>query len=282
MILIDAGYLTARSRYIFGDLQTTQGAKTGAVYGFLKTIQQIKKNYPKQPIVVCLDSYCEWRAKLLGNYKSKRESHQEGYLGSEKQLQHAFEKGAINHVASAIPNVRVVTSRDSEADDLIAYYASISKPEDETIIFSADKDMWQLVTYPVKITNKINAGNFVIADKPKDFIDIPIESLALYRAMMGDSSDEIPKIKGLKSKEIIAICNKVHTLEEFIEETDNLLEYKSTEVLVQNFDQLKINYEVCRLPTTHLGEIVEIKSDRERAIATLECLQLNSLRRVID
>lgn len=280
MILIDGGYLTARSRYIFGNLTTSEGTPTGAIYGFLRILQQIKRAYPAEEIKVCMDSYCQWRAQLLPQYKLNRESHQEGYLGSDKQKQHAFEKNCIMTIASNIQGVTVVTANDSEADDIIAMYA---EGNPGSIIFTSDKDMWQLTQFGSRITNKIDKGTFVFGDTPKDFIDIPIASLAFYRAVMGDSSDQIPKIKGIKTKDIKAMCSLGITSPTDLVNTDEEWQsrFPSSKVLLDNLEQLNINYELCKLPPDRDIFIETYSADRDEAISLISQLEIFSMKALL-
>ena len=280
MIIVDAGYLAARSRYAFKDLTNSEGTPTGAVYGFLRTIQQIRRNYKDHQIIICMDSYCSWRPDLLSSYKSGRESRKADYMGSDKQKQHALEKAAIMSISSNIKNTEVVFAREAEADDLIALYASKNP---DSIIYSADKDMWQLAQYGAKITSKINKGNFVYTNQPKDLDGVKPENLALYRAILGDTSDQIPKIKGLKSKEVLSICQTVSTLDEFIEKADELAsEYNSAKVLIDNIEQLKINYEVCQLPSSHTPVVIKHLANKDLALQWIEGLNLSSMKGIID
>lgn len=282
MVLIDAGYLMARSRYAFGALTTSSGIHTGAVYGTIKTLQQIRKNYPSEKIILCLDSYSKWREDLLPSYKSKRDSHQPEYMGSEKQLQRDMEKRAVVTIAANIMNVEVVSASEAEADDLLAKYTEEST--EGAIIFTADKDMWQLTKYDrVKITNKIERGNFVFSSMPAELAVVPVENLSFYRAIQGDSSDEIPKIRGLKSKEVIAICQEVGSPEELLrKEGDLISRFNSAESLIKDIEKLKINYEVCKLPSGRVSTIWTTFVPMKESLEKLEELELYSLRSVLQ
>lgn len=276
VILIDAGYLIARSRYIFKDL-SSHGTPTGAIYGFLSTIKQIRRNYPNYQIQVCLDSYSQWRKDLLPQYKADRESHQEEYLGSEKQMQHKFEKTSVRDIVCNIKNVKVLYAVDYEADDLIAIQ---SRDNPNSIIFSADKDMWQLTQYNIKITQKIQNGKFIFSQLPKEFENIPPQNLALYRAIMGDSSDGIPKLPRVLTKEVQEIAKQFSNPTDLL--TSDVLTSKSFQIIQDNREQLLINYEICKLPPDREIAIIEHRSPKEGSLRLIEELELYSMRGLIQ
>jgi len=278
VILIDAGYLTARSRYIFRDLRTSHGTPMGAIYGFLCAIDQIRRACPNEPIKVCFDSYSQWRVGLLSQYKATRESRQEGWFGSDKQLQHAFEKDSIKKLLPHIDGVTVVEAEGAEADDLIGIFA---KAYPGSIIFSADKDMWQLTQYGAKITSKIQKGKFVFTECPPEFTQIPPQNLALYRAIMGDNSDGIPKIPKVFAKEVQQMAMQCSTPEELLT-CNKFNDTKSFKQIEEYREQLLVNYEVCKLPPNRNYTIVEPpKVSLADARETLDLLDLNSMKRLI-
>lgn len=280
MILIDGGYLTARSRYAFRNLTNSAGVPTGAVFGFLSTIQRIRKNYPDQDIYVCMDSYSKWRADLMSCYKSNRDSHKEGWFETEKAKQHALDREAILAIAPVIKNVTVLYADGAEADDLIAQLAS---EQDKAIILSSDKDLWQLAQYGAVLTSKIDKGKFVISSYPTEFGEVPVKALALYRAIMGDSSDQIPKVKGVSTKDVQALCKQVSDLEELLYAEGDIRETnKTTKAIYANIEQVKLNYEVCKLPSSHTFVQKQITSDKARANDFINKLEILSIRSVID
>lgn len=276
MIIIDGGYLTARSRHVFGNLTNSAGTPTGAVYGFLSTIKQIRRGYPEHQIVICLDSYSQWRSNLSNQYKATRESHQEGWLGSDKQIQHSFEKEAIKKIVSNIDNVRVIEAEEAEADDLIAILASENPG---AAIFSADKDMWQLTQFSTVITFKMEKGKLIIAEYPKEFENIPPQNLALYRAIMGDTSDGIPKIPRVSTKEVSEMAMTYSTPNDL---RDNPLDNKSYNIIMEHWEQLLTNYELCKLPPNRRYNIMDYKAPMEEAVGLIETLELNSMRGLLE
>lgn len=276
VILIDAGYLIARSRYIFKDL-SSHGTPTGAIYGFLSTIKQIRKNYPNHQIQVCLDSYSQWRKDLLPQYKADRESHQEDYLGSDKQIQHKFEKGTVKNIVCNIENVEVLYAQGYEADDVIAIQ---SRHNPSSIIFSADKDMWQLTQYNAKITQKIQNGAFVFSNLPKEFENIPPQNLALYRAIMGDTSDMIPKLPRVLTKEVQEIAKQFSNPTDLLL-SDNFNTAKSFQIIQDNREQLLINYELCKLPPDRDIVITKYEAPKEQSLKLVEELELYSMRGLV-
>lgn len=278
MIIIDAGYLTARSRYVFKNLKTSQEKPVGAIYGFLSTVKQIRKNYPQEQIIVCLDSYSQWRVNLSSRYKAERESHKEGWLGSEEQHQHGFEKETIKKIVSSVPNVTVIEAEEAEADDLIAITASRNPG---SIILSADKDMWQLTRFNIRIAKNIEKGKLICLNYPKEFENIPPQNLALYRAIMGDAGDGIQKLPRVSTIEVQAMARRCSTPGDLFEDKE-FKETKSFQIIDNNYTQLLVNYELCKLPPDRSYYIERYEGTKEEALELIEKLELYSMRGLLN
>jgi 5'-3' exonuclease len=119
---------------------------------------------------------------------------------------------------------------DNEADDLIAYYCKISKDE-KIIIFSADKDLTQLISEHVTIYSPITKQYFKNGDMISlNKVDIPHYNVLLTKIFTGDKSDNIEGIQGLGEKTLVKFFPQVQkkpcTMEEILDCARNLLQDK--------------------------------------------------------
>jgi len=124
----------------------------------------------------------------------------------------------------------------NEADDLIAYYCKISKDED-IIIFSADKDLTQLISERVTIYSPISKQYFKNGDMITiNKVDIPHYNVLLTKIFTGDKSDNISGIEGLGEKTLIKYFPQVQekpcTIEEILDCARNIPQKKPIKTLV--------------------------------------------------
>ncbi len=144
-----------------------------------------------------------------------------------------------------------------EADDVIAYYAtSMRKNDEEVIICSTDKDYLQLVNNRVSIYSPIKD---VLINETLMKINysegVPASNFTLIRAFTGDSSDNLPGVKGIGSKtavklfpellnEEILLPQHIYTLALEKSKSSTLKGYQT---VLDNFDQFQINHRLMQL-----------------------------------
>jgi DNA polymerase-1 len=139
---------------------------------------------------------------------------------------------------------------DNEADDLIAYYCKISKDE-KIIIFSADKDLTQLISEHVTIYSPITKQYFKNGDMISlNKVDIPHYNVLLTKIFTGDKSDNIDGIQGLGEKTLVKFFPQVQekpcTMEEILDYARNIPQDKPSKTFT--------NLLTGKTKTTILGE----------------------------
>ena len=194
LLLVDAYSIICRGFYALPLLSTSKGNHTNALLGFLnilfRTIDEEKPSY----IAVAFDEQQPtFRHKLYKEYKGQRKP-----MPSELVEQVPYVKEILNAM-----EISIFSKPGFEADDILGTLAyKLSNNKVEAIILSGDRDMLQLATNDIKIrlvkTLKSNSEVFSYYAKdvekeynmtPKEFIDL--------KAIMGDSSDNIPGLKGI-------------------------------------------------------------------------------------
>ena len=126
--------------------------------------------------------------------------------------------------------VRQVEMHDNEADDLIAYYCKIAIDEN-IMIFSADKDLTQLINERVTIYSPVSKSYFKHGDKITiNKVDIPHQNVLVCKVFTGDKSDNIDGIEGLGEKTLIKyfpeLQEKSCTIEEILDNARNIPQTK--------------------------------------------------------
>lgn len=253
LILIDASWVIYRMWYVHQELSVTlsdgQVIKTGHVYGCARLMKSLTEKYPKSDIIFVLDGYARHGKELSSDYKADR--------GSDKT---AFtDLGAIVECVAAFPRTSIAFHKDLEADEIMAYYARSSTRYDKIIVYSGDGDMLQLLKEDdVYIANEFDSdGYFKLVDKDvyyndekyiDKFMGTRIDVLPLYRAMVGDSSDNLagfPRLRRKVAKQIAETYGSVEAIKGGIEAGDPLFP-KGFDTFM---DSLAVNYEIMKLPT---------------------------------
>jgi 5'-3' exonuclease len=170
------------------------------------------------------DSNSSMRKSIYPLYKANRRQDMNEYKYESYLQQKARVKQYLEEVF-----VRQVEMFGNEADDLIAYYTQICEDE-QVIIFSADKDLTQLISEKVTIYSPVQKRYYKFGDKIKmGSIDIPHQNVMVYKVLTGDKSDNIDGIKLFGEKSMLKffpqMLEKSCTIDEIM---DNAREIEQT------------------------------------------------------
>ena len=178
------------------------GDHLGGIYHFINIIRKFLEEHNHDKVVVFWDgsSNSSIRKSLYPQYKANRK-HDMNEFKYESYLQ---QKARVKQYLEEI-FVRQVEMKNNEADDLIAYYCKISTDEN-IIIFSADKDLTQLISERVTIyspTSKmyLGYGDTISINK----VNIPHQNVLLTKIFTGDKSDNIDGIELLGEKTLVKL-----------------------------------------------------------------------------
>lgn len=214
LVLIDGNSLINRAFYAMPVLYTKDGTPTNAVFGFtnmlVKIISEIKPTY----MAVAFDvKEPTFRHKMYDGYKATRKP-----MPDELRPQIPLLKEVLT-----LMGITVIEKPGSEADDIIGTIAKHTSIQ--TIIFTGDKDSFQLVDDETEVhftkrgitdTEIYNAQNFFekTGITPPQIIDL--------KALMGDSSDNIPGVKGIGEKTALSLLSTYQTVDNLYEHVDDL------------------------------------------------------------
>ena len=209
------------------------GAHVGGVFHFVNILRKFLEEHNHDKVVVMWDgdSNSSIRKSIYPPYKANRRQDMNEY----KYESYLYQKSRVKQYLEEI-FVRQVEMVSNEADDLIAYYCKISKDEN-IIIFSADKDLTQLISERVTIYSPISKqyyknGDMITINK----VDIPHYNVLLTKIFTGDKSDNISGIEGLGEKTLIKYFPQVQekpcTIEEILDCARNIPQKKPIKTLV--------------------------------------------------
>lgn len=219
-VIIDAMSLAYKAYFAFisRPLTTSKGEPTSAVYGFINQLFKIIEDTKPDYLAVASDSKEKtFRHEMYDKYKSSREAMPEDMIpqiARIKDVIHAF-------------NIPLYIEPGYEADDIIG--TVLQKAEEkgfESFAVTPDKDYVQLVTDNIKIIKPgKSTDEIIVIDKKevKEKYGFEPEQMIDYLALIGDSSDDIPGVKGVGPKTA----------------TPLIVEYGSVEKLYDNLDKIE-------------------------------------------
>lgn len=190
----------------------------GGIFHFINTLRKFLEEHNHDKVVVFWDaeSNSSSRKLIYPEYKANRRQT----MGEYKYESYLQQKQRVKEYLEEV-FVRQVEMIGNEADDLIAYYTQICEDE-QVIIFSADKDLTQLISKKVTIYSPVQKRYFKFGDKIKmGSIEIPHQNVIVYKILTGDKSDNIDGIKLFGEKSMLKyfpeMLDKSCTIEEILD-----------------------------------------------------------------
>ena len=218
LLLIDGHSILSRAFYGVPILSNNEGIPTNGVFGFLNIFFKEIELEGADHVAVAFDMPVPtFRHKMFSDYKGTRKS-----MPEELKLQVPI----LQELLTAM-NVPILTLEGYEADDILGTVAKRMQEEGkEVTIVSGDRDLLQLSDEHIKISlpktakGETNIYNYYPKDveaewgvSPKEFIDL--------KALMGDSSDNIPGVPGMGEKTATWIITKYHSIENALSHADD-------------------------------------------------------------
>jgi 5'-3' exonuclease len=205
LLLVDTNALFHRSRAALtramGEMVTSYGAPVTGTYGFLNALFSVIEKYQFDSVIPVYDAGANWRKKEDENYKADRE---------KSSLAHYADMNLL--VEDVLPTLGFtpVGVKGYEADDVIATISRKSPAYEEVFIFTCDKDLLQLVNNRVKVLlfNSAKKVREVDIDGVVDIFGVLPADVKYFKALAGDSSDNVAGIKGVGPKTAIKIIEE--------------------------------------------------------------------------
>jgi len=217
LLLIDGSSLAYRSHYAFihNPLVNSKGQSTSAVFGFTRSLKKLLEELQPDYSAVCFDhTKPTFRKKMYADYKGKRKKMPEEL---REQLPFIIE-------ISEAAGLSVLINPGYEADDIIATIAEkAAREEIETVIFTSDKDLMQLIRNGITVLNMRTEGEeWIDAKQVGEKFGIPAERLVDFLSIAGDSSDNIPGIKGIGKKTASKLLKEFDSIEDIFSNLDRI------------------------------------------------------------
>ena len=206
ILAIDGNSILNRSFYGVKLLTTKDGFFTNALVGFMNILLKMQNEFSPDGIAVAFDVHAPtFRHKMFEAYKGTRKG-----TPPELLMQMPVAKEIIRAMG-----LTVVEKEGYEADDIVGTLAELCvKSGNECVIATGDRDCLQLITDEVNV--RLATTREAILYTPQRYFDeygIEPEQLVDVKALMGDSSDNIPGVKGIGVKTAFSLIQKYGSIE---------------------------------------------------------------------
>lgn len=238
IMLLDGNSLINRGFYAMPYLSNKNGEYTGGVFGFLNIFFKLFDEEKPQRVAVCFDVHQPTFRHL--EYKE--------YKGTRKGMPEELkpQMPILKRILAAM-GIKMYEMGGFEADDLLGTLAKISeKMGMEPVIVSGDRDLLQLADDVIRVRiPKTKGGQTVVEDyraedvaavygvTPTEFIEV--------KALMGDTSDNVPGVPSIGEKTAIKIISEYKTVENAILNADKIKPAKASQNLKEYADQARMS-----------------------------------------
>ncbi len=258
IVLIDGHSILNRAYYGVPDLTNSDGLHTNAVYGFLNIMFKILDEEKPDYFAVAFDLKAPtFRHKMYEQYKGTRKPMQEELRQQVPVIKEMLE-------AMQVP---LMMLEGYEADDLLGTVAKKAEADGlEAVVVSGDRDLLQLATdhIMIRIPKTKKGGteieNYRTADVIEKYQVTPIQIIEL-KALMGDSSDNIPGIPGVGEKTATKLIMEYGCIENAYAHVEEIKPNKAKESLRDHYDMAQMSKE---LATINIYSPFELDMDKAR------------------
>jgi DNA polymerase-1 len=252
LFLVDGYALIYRAFFalISRPLTTSKGENTSASWGIANFLQRLITKHQPDYLGWVHDSGLSFRHERYPAYKATREKLTE-------ELQSDFDRGMerINQILAAY-RIPILTLPGYEADDVIGTLVARSvEAKVNVVVVSGDKDFQQLVKPGVWLLNPGRGGpanveeHWVGVENADERLGVAPEFVTDYLALVGDSSDNIPGVRGIGDKTAAELVKQYGHLESILEHVGEITKKRPREALLEHADNARLSKELVTIRT---------------------------------
>ena len=290
--LVDLSFFMHRSYYVFQSLKVNINGfekPTGHIKGVLDYLKKIHEYNKDAIIFLCLDDLPIRKIQLL---ESVNVIYKDGRAKKEYNIKQ--DTDLICNLAYQLPNVYSAFCEGEEADDIISTLAYKYKENNRVYVHSSDKDLVQLLDKHCYIITewdgatpiKTTLDAYKTSQKyEKAFLNCNPYKLTYFRAIVGDSSDNMKGLYRFPRRLAKMIAENTKNITDFKEATTKFKRFTSPtqmkylQLLEESYEKVSIYYDVMKLKTDLSIEldrtIVPVKKD-------IETLKLETYKRFLE
>lgn len=281
IILLDGNSLSYRAYYAMPALKNKKGLYTNSVYGFTLMLERILEDTKPKYALVAFDKGKEtFRHKSYEAYKGTRDK-------TPNELVEQF--GYVRELLDSY-GIKYEEHLDYEADDIIGSYAKIAEKAGlEVIIVSGDKDLTQLASDNITVyytKRGVTEIDYYTPEFINEKYGLTPQQIIDMKGLMGDKSDNIPGIAGIGEKTAIKLLTEYKTVENVLENIDNISGKKLKERLTEGKEDAILSKKLATIytdvPVDNKIEDLTFKENREKKKELFEKLEFVSFLRKLS
>jgi DNA polymerase-1 len=276
LFLVDGYALIYRAFFamIARPLRTTRGENTSAAWGIANFLQRLIANHKPDYIGWVHDSGTSFRKETFPDYKATREKLTE-------ELQQDFDTG-MDRIRALLDcyHIPIITLEGYEADDVIGTLAKQGAEAGvNVVVVSGDKDFQQLVREGIWLLNPGRGGpagvdeQWVSIENADERLGVPPEHVVDYLALVGDSSDNVPGVKGIGDKTARELVQQYGPIENILAHAEELTKKRPREALITFADAARLSKQLvtirCDLPVKLDLERMKVRAPDEARLREL-------------
>jgi DNA polymerase-1 len=238
--LIDGSAYIYRAFFALPALSNSRGLPTNAVYGFTTMLMKILRERKPDCLAITFDEKGPThRHEEFKEYKAHRPPMPDGMQAQIPYIHQVVE-------AFGIPAVR---KQGYEADDLIGTLAKKAAADGfEVVIVTGDKDMLQLVTDAVRIYDPVKDKWLGEAECREKFGVEPARVIEIM-GLMGDTTDNIPGVKGIGEKTAMKLIAEFGTIENLLKRVDEVTPARTQTLLKEQAENARLSRKLATIQT---------------------------------
>src|ERR1041384_2196714 len=281
LFLVDGHALIYRAFFalISRPLRTSRGENTSAAWGVVNFLLRLQTKYQPDYLVWILDAGDSFRTQRYAEYKSTRAK-----LGEELRADFDLALEQVGALLAAF-RVPVLAVPGYEADDVIATIARREAAAGrQVVIVSGDKDFHQLVGPRIALLNPGRGGPAAVDEvwvdesNAADRLGVPPRQVVDYLALVGDSSDNIPGVKGIGEKGAQKLLAEFGDLETMLARAGEVTAKRPREALWSQAENARLSRELVTIKRDvpvelNMSELVLHEPDRDTVIRLLTELE---------
>lgn len=257
----------------------SKGIPTNAVNGFVKHFLTAVSKFKPSHVAVCWDMGSKtFRTEMYPEYKANR---------SEAPIELMPQFDLVKEVVSSfdVPNIGIT---GFEADDCIGTIAKSVSEDASVHILTGDQDILQLIDDNIYvILMKKGFGNYLVHSKDTFFEEkgITPKQMVDLKALMGDTSDNYPGVKGIGEKTALKLLSQFQDVEGVVANLHQLTKTQKTKI-EQDLDMLYLSRRLaeikCDVPLQYSLEDALFKFEQDKVLSKFEEVEMRGLHRFLE
>jgi DNA polymerase-1 len=264
-VLVDYSWLHYRAAFAFQRMSAEKnGVKftTGGLFGTHRAIFNILDRHPDADIILCIDGIPLKNNAEQSTYKGNRDS------GEMDERSIPISTLKIAKALLSIKNVSIAYHPEQEADETIAFLCEMKDNDETYVVLSTDGDLRQLIDSSKKIyCSKTEYPDFDLEDEEKLFTDGPKDlrglyptAIPLYKAVCGDTSDNIAGVPRFPHDLMRKLANEFRTIDNlrtFLKSYQGTAHLSAYRTLKKHWELIESNYRLALIDPNFVPEIYE-------------------------